>query len=154
VICVTKQRFRTTVAETGTRVYIPIPFDPNEVWGGKQRHHITGTVNECKVRGSLDSDGTQYFLILGAAWRRDNGLMSGDEVDVELTPEGPQSDNAAPDVAAALDTDPPSQEFFDSLPTFYRNNYIRWIESAKRPETRSGRIAEMMELLNARRRQK
>jgi uncharacterized protein YdeI (YjbR/CyaY-like superfamily) len=35
------------------------------------------------------------------------------------------------------------------LATFYRNNYIRWIESAKRPETRRGRIAEMVDLLKA-----
>src|SRR5437762_1787168 len=117
------QRFRATVAESGTRTYIPIPFDPNEVWGVKQRHHISGSVGGCKVRGSLGSDGTQYFLILGAAWRRDNGLAAGAQVDVELFPEGPLSDNVSSDVAAALETDPLSQDFFESLPTFYRNNY-------------------------------
>src|SRR5689334_13481870 len=111
------QRFKATVAEEGTRTYIPIPFDPNDAWGVKQRHHIGGTVNGCRIRGSLGSDGTQYFLLLGAAWRRDNGMKAGDEVEVELAPEGPRSDNVAPDVAAALDTDPLALDFFDSLPT-------------------------------------
>ena len=73
------QRFKTTVAKSGSRTYIVIPFDPNQIWGAKQRHHITGTINGCKVRGSLGSDGTQYFLPLGAAWRRDNGLGIGDD---------------------------------------------------------------------------
>lgn len=148
------QSFRTMIAEIGTRTVVPIPFDPNDVWSARQRHHISGTINGCVVRGPLDSDETQYFLTLGPAWRRDNGLKAGDEVDVELSPEGPLTDNLPPDVVAALESDPPSLEFFEGLPTFYRNNYNRWIESARRPETRAARIAEMMELLKARRRQK
>ena len=148
------QKFRATVGEAGTRTFIPIPFDPNAAWGAKQRHHVGGSVNGCTIRGSLDSEGTQYFLTLGAAWRRDNGVGAGRDVQVVLFPEGPLSDNVSPDVAAALETDPPALEFFESLPTFYRNNFIRWIESAKRPETRAGRIAEMMGLLKARQRQK
>jgi len=148
------ERFKIVIAETGTRVFLPIPFDPNDAWGVKQRHHISGTIDGCKIRGSLGSDGEQYFLPLGAAWRRDNGLDAGQEVEVELWPEGPQTDSLAADIVDALDTDPPSQEFFESLATFYRNNYVRWIESAKRPETRVGRIKEMMDLLKARQKQK
>ena len=148
------QRFKTAVAKTGTRTFIPIPFNPNEVWGVKQRHHITGTVNGCNVRGSLGSDGTQYFLPLGAAWRRDNGAEAGTEVEVVLSAEGPQSELLAPDVAAALQAEPAAKAFFESLATFYRNTYIKWIEGAKRPETRAARIAEMMRLLKAGQKQK
>jgi hypothetical protein len=148
------QRFATVVAKTGARVFIPIPFNPNEVWGVKQRHHITGTVNGCQVRGSLGSDGQQYFLPLGAAWRRDNSLESGAKVEVVLSAEGPQSEQLAPDVAAALQSDPAAKAFFESLATFYRNTYIKWIESAKRPETRTTRIAEMMRLLKGGQKQK
>ena len=50
------------------------------------------------------------------------------------------------DVAAAFAADPPAARFFDSLPSFYRNNHARWIESAKRPETRAKRIAEVVDL--------
>src|SRR5580765_2488321 len=133
----TMQRFKTMVVKAGSRIYIPIPFNPNEVWGLKQRHHITGSVNGCGVRGSLGSDGTQYFLPLGAAWRRDSGVEDGAEVEVVLAPEGPQADALAADILAALDSEPATRAFFESLATFYRNGYVRWIESAKRPETRS-----------------
>ena len=150
----TEKRFKATIAKTGSRVYLPIPFDPNEVWGVKQRHHIRGTLNGCTVRGSLGSDGTQYFLPLGAAWRRDNGVEAGAKVDVVLAPEGPQSEALSPDVAAALDAAPQAKAFFQSLATFYRNTYIKWIESAKRSETRAARIAEMMALLKAEKKQK
>ncbi len=148
------QHFKTTIAKAGTRTFIALPFHPNEVWGVKKRHHITGTVNGHKVRGSLGSDGKQYFLPLGAAWRRDNGLDAGDAVDVTLFPEGPQSEALAADVADALDAEPQAKAFFESLATFYRNTYIKWIESAKRPETRAVRIKEMIELLKANKKQR
>jgi len=150
----TTQRFKTIIAKSGTRTFIAIPFNPNDVWGVKQRHHITGSVNGCAVRGSLGSDGTQYFLPLGAAWRRDNGLDLGAKVDVVLSPEGPQSERLSPDVAGALDAEPQARAFFDALATFYRTTYIKWIESAKRPETRTARINEMVKLLKAGKKQK
>jgi hypothetical protein len=148
------QRFKTILMKSGSRVFIPIPFDPNAVWGVKQRHYIRGTVNSYGVRGSLGSDGQQYFLPLGAAWRRGCGLEAGDEAEVALSPEGPQSENLSADVVNALDAEPQAKTFFESLATFYRNTYIKWIESAKRPETRSARIQEMIELLKAGKKQK
>ena len=148
------QRFQTTISKSGTRTFIALPFNPNDVWGVKGRHHIRGTVNGYGVRGSLGSDGKQYFLPLGAAWRRDCGLDAGANVDVVLSPEGPQSESLSADVNAALDAEPQAKAFFESLATFYRNTYIKWIESAKRPETRAARIKEMIELLKAGKKQK
>ena len=150
----TTQKFKTVITKSGTRTFIPLPFNPNDVWGVKQRHHITGSVNGHGVRGSLGSDGTQYFLLLGAAWRRGCGLDAGAKVEVVLAPEGPQSEGLSPDVARALDSEPQAKAFFESLATFYRNTYIKWIESAKRPETRTARINEMMGLLKAGKKQK
>ena len=142
----TTQRFKTVISKSGTRTFIAIPFNPNEVWGVKGRHHITGSVNGYGVRGSLGSDGTQYFLPLGAAWRRGCGLEAGAKVDVVLSPEGPQSEALSADVTTALEAEPQAKAFFKSLATFYRNTYIKWIESAKRPETRVARINEMVKL--------
>lgn len=148
------QRFRSVVSKSGSRVFVPIPFNPNDVWGVKQRHHITGSVNGYSVRGSLGSDGEQYFLLLGAAWRRDCGIDAGTKVAVILSPEGPQSETMSPDVIRALDAEPQAKAFFESLATFYRNTFIKWIESAKKRQTRAARIDEMIELLKAGKKQK
>jgi hypothetical protein len=150
----TAQHFKTIIAKSGTRTFIALPFNPNEVWGVKRRHYVAGTVNGFGVRGSLGSDGKQYFLPLGAAWRRDCGIDAGDEVNVVLSPEGPQSETLSADIADALEAEPQAKAFFESLATFYRNTYIKWIESAKRPETRAVRIKEMIELLKAGKKQK
>lgn len=111
-------------------------------------------VNGRQVRRHLDFDGTQFFLSLGAAWRRDNQIEAGAKVEVVLSPDGPQSESLASDVASALEAEPEAKAFFDGLATFYRKNYVRWIESAKRAETRSARIAETVKLLKAGQKQK
>ncbi|MCS6858843.1 MAG: YdeI/OmpD-associated family protein [Abditibacteriales bacterium] len=149
-----RQRFKTTVVQAGTRTYVVIPFNPHEVWGAKQRHYVTGSINGRPIRGLLDSEATQFFLPLGAAWRRDNGVEVGAKVEVVLAPEGPQADALAPDIVVALDAEPQAKAFFDSLATFYRKNYVRWVESAKRPATRQKRIAEMVQLLKAGKKQR
>jgi hypothetical protein len=150
----TTQRFTAMVTKTGSKTFITIPFNPNQVWGVKQRHHTTGTINGRSWRGALASDGDQYVLPFGSAWRRDNGVEAGVEVEVELTPEGPQTGALAPDIAAALDAAPEARAFFASLATFYRNGYLRWIEGARRPETRQERIAELIGLLRAGKKQR
>jgi hypothetical protein len=148
------QSFQTTIAQSGEKTYLEIPFDPNATWGSKERHYVTGAIDDCPIRGCLVCVGTQYYLVLGPAWRRDNGIEAGANVTVVLSPDGPQSESLAADLAAAFATEPQARTFFDSLAPFYRNNYLRWIESARRPETRRVRIAEMLRLLNAGKRQR
>lgn len=132
------------------RVYVVLPFDPTTVWGSRTRYHVRGTINGVAVRGALEQFGRGYFLPLGPAWRRGAGLELGDAATVALTPEGPQRDALATDVARALAADPVAAQFFDGLATFYRKNYLRWIDATKRsPDLRAQRIAELIELMKA-----
>lgn len=148
------QRFKATVTTVGSRTFIPLPFDPNEVWGVKQRHHITGSVNGTPIRGPLDQEGTQWVLRLGPAWSQETGFTPGTQVEVVLDAEGPQVAQLAPDITVALEAETEAKAFFEDLATFYRKGYINWIESAKRPQTRAARIAETINLLSAGKKQK
>jgi hypothetical protein len=150
----TEQHFSAIIEKSGSRTYIKIPFNPNEVWGDKLHHYVSGLVNGCVIRGSVGSDGTDYFLPLGAVWRRDCHLDAGASVEVVLSPEGPQAEQLPPDVAEALAAEPQAKAFFEGLATFYRKNFIRWIESARRPETRLARIEETIRLLKDNKKQK
>jgi hypothetical protein len=143
------QRFAATVAvDRQGRTHVPVPFEPDAVWGAKPRHHVTGTVGGRGVRGALDAGDGGVVLILGPAWSRGCGPADGTRVDVVLTPEGPQRGDLAPDVAAALDASPAAGVFFDSLAQFYRRAFLRWIDATRRrPEQRPVRIAEMVRLL-------
>jgi hypothetical protein len=140
-----------TVRDGGRgRVLLPVPFDPDEVWTLKPRHHVGGTVNGRRVRGVIERHDRQWGLLLGPAWSRDCGVAVGDEVELEIEPEGPQRADLAEDVAAALAANPQAGEFFDGLAQFYRRGYLRWIEATKRnPAQRARRIAQTIELLAA-----
>jgi len=50
-------------------------------------------------------------------------------------------------VLAALEKNPQAQASFEKLPPSHRRNYIGWVDSAKREETRQRRLAEMLERL-------
>jgi len=146
----------TAIAEPrrGGGVLIKLPFDPASTWGDRERYDVTGTIDGQKVRGKLRLQAGGHVLELGPAWHRDTGLTVGAAVVVVLQPEGPQVAAMAADIAAALDAEPSARRFFESLPTFYRKNFMRWIEAAKRPETRARRIAETVATLQAGRRER
>ena len=143
------QAFKATIQKSGSTAYIGIPFDPDEAWGEKDRHYVKGTVGGRSFRGILVFNGEQHILRLGPAWRRDNGIEIGDNIDVALEPDGPQTELLADDIASALDASRKARALFDSVAPFYRKNFIRWIEQAKRAETRAARIAEMVKMLEA-----
>ena len=145
----TTKRFESKVVRTGTRTYVPVPFDPNDVWVGKDRHYVKGTVGGHPIRGLLRVEDDGYVLPLGPAWLRDNPIPISATIDVVLEPDGPQSEALAADITQALNTFPEAETFFLSVAPFYRKNFLRWIDQAKRPETRAARIAEMVKMLEA-----
>ncbi len=149
-----QKSFDAIVQKEGSFTFVELPFAPHDAWGARPRYAVTGTINAIPVRGTLGASGQDYFLRLGAAWLRDGGVAPGDKVSVVLALEGPQEDTIAADIARALSENRKAKAFFDGLPTFYRKNYIRWIESAKRDETRVNRIREMISLLEEGKREK
>jgi hypothetical protein len=145
------QRFVVRVAAAGRdRLWVPVPFTPDEIWGAKLRHHVAGTINGVAVRTVIESGDAGPGLTLGPKSPSRMGLTPGDEVTVELAPEGPQRDDLADDIVHALAASPNAAAFFDSLAQFYRRGYLRWIDATKRrPDLRAARIIEMVRLLEA-----
>jgi Bacteriocin-protection, YdeI or OmpD-Associated len=145
------RRFVVTVSDGGRgRIFVPVPFDPDSEWGPKPRHPVGGTLNGNRVRAVVQlHDGAQGFVV-GPAWLRGCDLSPGDRAEAYLEPEGPQRQDLADDIAAALEANPGAAQFFDGLAQFYRRGYLRWIDATKRsPERRQQRIATMVRLLEA-----
>jgi excinuclease ABC subunit A len=138
------QTFKATVTSSGTRAILAVPFDPNKVWGAKGRHEAAGTINGSHYRGVLEPAASGFFLSLGPVWRRDNEINVGATVDVVLRPFGVQVQDLAVDIGQALESEPESKARFESLTGGHRKYIVRWIESAKRAETREARIKRMI----------
>ena len=150
------QRFGAVVtAAPGGRAVITVPFDPDESWGAKAEHHVNGTVGGCRVRVTLSPGAGGWGFTLSPSRVRDLGLAPGQPVDVELAPEGPQRADLAEDIAAAFAANPPAAAFFDTLAQFYRKAYLRYIDAtARRPQVRTARIAEVVDLCAAGRKER
>jgi hypothetical protein len=138
--------FVASITAAGNR--IPVPFDPDDAWGAKQEHRVSGFIGESRWRGSILRYAGGWAIAPGPAWWRDCGVEPATKLKVVLAPEGPQRDDLAPDIAAALEAEPAAGEFFDTLAQFYRKAYLRYIDATKRsPELRVQRIKEVVELL-------
>jgi Bacteriocin-protection, YdeI or OmpD-Associated len=152
------QRFGCHItADSSGRAVIAVPFDPDRTWGAKAYHPVGGTIQpvagtSCgrRLRGRITLEDSRWVFTISPMWMRDTGVAIGDEVNVELEPEGPQRDDLAEDIASALEANPAAAAFFDTLAQFYCKAYLRWIDATKRrPELRAARIAEVVELLAA-----
>jgi hypothetical protein len=75
---------------------VPVPFNPDQVWGVKQRHHVAGTVNGIRVRAVIEPAGDGFGFTLGRTSPGGRGVAVGDEVTVELAPEGPPNAMTSP----------------------------------------------------------
>jgi hypothetical protein len=97
------QQFRALVAAGPRgRAVIAVPFDPDAIWGARAEHLVGGKVDGRRVRGTVAPDGNRWAFTLSPMWLRDAGVAIGDDVIVELAPEGPQRADLAEDIAAAL----------------------------------------------------
>jgi uncharacterized protein YdeI (YjbR/CyaY-like superfamily) len=99
-------------------------------------------------RGVVERHEDAYGFLVGPAWLRTCPLAAGEHADVAVEPEGPQREDLADDIAAALAASPAAAQFFDGLAQFYRRGYLRWVEATRRsPDVRRERIATMVRLL-------
>jgi len=140
-------RGRTVSKPSGGSI-IPLPFDPAEAWGRRDRYHVTGIVQGVRFRTALVLRQGAWQIELGPKSQSSSGLRDGQSVTVEVWPEGPQHEQLATDIVAALSARPQALMAFEGLATFYRKGWLRWIDGTKRrPDVRAARIAEMVRLV-------
>ncbi|MCC3375591.1 YdeI/OmpD-associated family protein [Cohnella sp. REN36] len=127
----------------GTWTYVNVPFDVEEAFGAKGQVRVRGTVNGAEFRSSLrpHGDGTHY-LVVGGELREMAGVTgAGDAVQVALEKDTEERTVETPaDLLAALAERPEALAFYEGLAYSGRKEYVAWIESAKRAETRRSRI--------------
>ncbi len=144
------QRFRGVIerAGDGGGAFVSVPFDVERVFGRK-RVPIEATIDAAPYRGTLvRMGGSNHILIVLKAIRQKIGKGPGDTVDVVLEEDlKPRRVTVPADLARALKGRPKARLFFRGLSHSNQKEYAGWIESARRAETRSRRIARTVALL-------
>lgn len=137
--------------------FVRFPYDTEKLFGTKGQVKIVATFDGiAEYCGSLANMG-QGFHILGLTIeiRRKINKTFGDNVDVELMQDVQERTVVIPsDAQALLDANSDAKEFLDTLSYTNRKEYIVWIESAKKPETRAKRLDEFLVKLKNRKKVK
>jgi len=151
---ISKRTFRATVELGGkTATGIPVPEEVIGALGGSKRPPVQVTVAGHTYRTTVAPMGGRFFVPLSAENRTAAGVAAGDEVDVHIEADDKPRDVAVPvDLADALSQDQQALEFFDALAYSHRKEWVRWLEEAKKPETRASRLGATLDALRAGRR--
>lgn len=135
----------------GAWFYILYPHSVEEEFGTKGRLRVLGSMN--KIGGKIidvdralipQGDGTHVF-ILGGELRKQLGVVLGDTVEMAFHVNPDQDAIDVPEeLEIALEMEPELKAIYDRQTTGMKRGMAYWVNSAKRPETRAKRAAEIM----------
>ena len=115
---------------------------------GAKRFPVVATVNGYTWRSTVTRMRGEFLLGLNRAVREEAGAEAGDTVEVKLELDTAPREVRLPDALAnALAEDSEARAAFDRLAYTHRKEYARWINDAKRDETRGRRLAQALERL-------
>jgi bacteriocin resistance YdeI/OmpD-like protein/uncharacterized protein DUF1905 len=132
--------FRATVVLAGrTATGIQVPDEVVTALGSGKRPAVVVRVGDHTYRTTVAPMGGAYWIPLAAEHRQAAGVQAEQEVDVAIELDGAPREVAVPDdLAAAMDDR--ARANFDGLAFSHRKEWVRWVEEAKKPETRAARI--------------
>ena len=145
-----KHEFKAVIKQHGEKnaSYIEPPFDVKEVFGSK-RVKVKATFDDVEYRGSVVSMGGCYMLGITQEIRNKIGKGFGDEIFVTLEKDEEERSVEIPeDFSTAMNTNDSAIATFKALSYTAQKEYITWITSAKREETRLDRITKSIALLS------
>jgi Bacteriocin-protection, YdeI or OmpD-Associated/Domain of unknown function (DUF1905) len=127
----------------GTTALLHVPLDIPKV-PGKLGPAVRVTINGYTYRCTVVVYGGRCYLPVNHEHRIATGIELGDTVTVQVafeTPPPPRFEVPF-DIRDALDQDEEASEVFTHLSLHRQREYIAWIESASREETRHRRISQ------------
>jgi hypothetical protein len=129
--------------------YISIPFNVEKIYGSTGQVKVKAWFNGYPYRGVLANMGTGcHVIIVRKDIRQAIGKNAGDKITVELERDTEQRVIDVPDdLKKVLAQSEKAKEFFNSLSYTNRKEYVVWITSAKKTETREKRLSDTIQKL-------
>ncbi len=143
--------FQTTLiaADDSTATAIPVTFDPRDVFG-KARVPVVVRINNHSYRSTICNMGAGTFLPLAKINREAAGVAAGQRVAVTLTlDDQPRTVTPQRDLAAALKAQG-LLDAFKAMSFTHQKEHVAAVDDAKKPETRTRRIAACVEMVRTR----
>lgn len=110
---------------------------------------VEGTLNGIAFKAMLDPDGQKsHWLKVSRKLRDAAGARVGDEVELDIAPAARTPEPKVPaDLRKALSAAPKARAVWSDITPAARHDWILWITSAKRAETRATRIESACDML-------
>jgi len=133
-------RFESRVELGGkTATGIAIPDEVVATLGESKRPAVTITLNGHTYRTTAVRMGGRFLVPLSAENREAAAVAAGDDVTVDIALDtAPREVELPTDLAAAMDD--AARTTYDGLSYTHRKEWVRWVEEAKKPETRAARV--------------
>jgi hypothetical protein len=117
---------------------------------GKKRFPVRATINGYSWRTSVTPMRGENLLGLSKEVRKSAGVEAGDTVEVMIELDEEPREVEVPDaLAKALAGDDRARAAYEGMSFTHRKEYARWIDDARREETREKRVAQALEMLRA-----
>ena len=142
-------KFTATVQLHGkTATGVEVPDEVVAALGGSQRPAVVITIGGHSYRTTAARMAGTYLVPLSAENRAAAGVEAGDTVQVEIVLDDAPREVVLPeDLAASMTAS--ARRNYEALSFTHRKEWVRWIEEAKKPETRAARVAKTVEGLEA-----
>ena len=144
--------FKAVILQNGelNAAFIEFPFSAEEVFGKKGQIKIRAVFDRVvEYRGSLVRMKSDFHILgLPREIRKQLGKTFGDEVAVYLAEDKEERTvEISEDIASLFNENPDAKKLFDAMSYTHKKEYIRWIEEARKPETRESRKTKMIQML-------
>ena len=135
--------------ETLDSGFIEFPYDVQKEFGRKGQVKVKAYFDGFEYRGSLVKMGHHcHVIVLNKKVREAIGKAPGEKVDVVIFEDiEERTVDLSADLETAMKGFPTARTFFDSLSFTHKKEYVEWVTSAKKPETRMARIDKCIEML-------
>ncbi|ROH95973.1 YdeI/OmpD-associated family protein [Chryseobacterium daecheongense] len=145
-------QFSAIIKQNGNMnaAFVEFPFSTEKLFGKKGQVKIKALFDDAiEYRGSLAKMKSDcHILGLTQKVRKQLGKTFGDEVSVSLIEDKEERTvDIADDIALVFNENQEAKELFDKMSYTHRKEYIRWIEEAKKAETRENRKGKMIQMI-------
>jgi hypothetical protein len=151
----TQQEFNVVLSEFGDGGYgFVVPFNVPAVFGTRAEVKVCGTIDGVPYRGSIVPHGARHSMNVNRKMRSAIHKTSGDTIHVIMQIDTEPCVVEVPeDLLWALDADAKAKAVFDKFGYSHRREYVNWIESARKAETRARRVQEALRRMTSDQRQ-
>lgn len=138
-------------AKAGSWTFLTLPRGASAKLPSRGMSTVEGTINGFPFRATLEPDGQRsHWLKVSRKLREAACADAGDVVTLEIAPTGEEPESSVPaDLRKALAAAPKAHAVWSDITPIARRDWIHWIASAKRSETRVRRIDSACAMLAA-----